>query len=321
MHARRILAAAAFGPIMFAALALGASPASAHGALDIPNSRTAECGEPGNPQLQSTACQAAVQANGGAPFAFDNLRVPDVNGRDRQVIPDGQLCSGGLPAFRGLDVVRADWPTTTLTSGAKFTFRYPSTIPHEGSFRLYVSTDSYDPSQPLTWADIEQKPFLVADNPPLTNGAYRFRGTLPAGKAGRAMIYAIWQTTSTPDTYYSCADVVFTAPAARPPAAPRPQAPAAPVVPPPAAEQSPVPQLPDPEATGVIEAQPPAVAPVAPQSPPDLAPQPDPSSVAVSTVSVDRPNVLGTSLLVGAIAAALALGVLLAVRQYRSRRG
>jgi chitin-binding protein len=134
------------------------------------------------------------------------------------------------------------------------------------------------------------------------------------------MIYAIWQTTSTPDTYYSCADVVFTAPApaARPPAAPRPQAPAvpAPRVP---AEQSPVPQLPDPEATGVIEAQP--VAPVAPQSPPDLAPQPDPSSVAVSTVSAGQPNVLGTSLLVGALAAALALGGLLAVRQYRSRRG
>jgi chitin-binding protein len=34
-------------------------------------------------------------------------------------------------------------------------------------------------------------------------------GKLPKGRTGRHMIYTIWQTSSTPDTYYSCSDVTF----------------------------------------------------------------------------------------------------------------
>jgi predicted carbohydrate-binding protein with CBM5 and CBM33 domain len=34
-------------------------------------------------------------------------------------------------------------------------------------------------------------------------------GRLPRGKTGRHLIYTIWQNSSTPDTYYSCSDVVF----------------------------------------------------------------------------------------------------------------
>jgi len=47
----------------------------------------------------SAACKAATAASGGgsAFTDWDNLRVPNVNGRDRQLIPDGKLCSGGSP--------------------------------------------------------------------------------------------------------------------------------------------------------------------------------------------------------------------------------
>lgn len=34
-------------------------------------------------------------------------------------------------------------------------------------------------------------------------------GRLPAGKTGRQLIYTIWQNSDTPDTYYSCSDVIF----------------------------------------------------------------------------------------------------------------
>jgi chitin-binding protein len=141
--------------------------------------------------------------------------VPNVDGRDRQVIPDGKLCSGGLSAFRGVDLARADWPTTTLTPGAAVTFQYKATLPHEGSFRLYVTKDGYDPTRPLRWADLEATPFLTVTQPKLRDGAYPLSGTLPR-KSGRHVILTIWQTTSTVDTYYSCADVVFTAPPAKP---------------------------------------------------------------------------------------------------------
>jgi len=181
-----------------------ASPAAAHGAPQNPASRGFACRT-----SSSAACRAA-----GAEVAraWDDVRVPNVNGRDRQVIPNGRLCSGGLARFQTLDSPRSDWPTTTLSSGTRFTFRYRASIPHEGSFRLYVTRDGYRPTSRLTWASLESKPFLQVKDPPMRDGAYTFSGTLPASKSGHHVIYTIWQTSSTPDTYYSCSDILFKAP-------------------------------------------------------------------------------------------------------------
>jgi predicted carbohydrate-binding protein with CBM5 and CBM33 domain len=188
-----------------------AAPAQAHGAPDGPVSRAVACGPEANRYGQSGACRAALAQGGGAAFAaWDNLRLPDVNGRDRQVVPDGKLCSAGLPLYRVLDLPRADWPATTVAAGAPFTFTYRETIPHTGTFRLYVTRDGYVPTRSLTWADLEDEPFLTATDPVLRNGVYTMRGVLPR-RSGRHLIYTVWQNTSTSDTYYSCSDVVFTA--------------------------------------------------------------------------------------------------------------
>jgi predicted carbohydrate-binding protein with CBM5 and CBM33 domain len=192
--------------------ALGARPATAHGALTNPVSRAAAC-RPESPTAGSAACRAAVAAGDGQAFAdWDNLRVANVDGRDREEIPDGKLCSGGIDRYRGLDLPRADWPATRLRAGTRFTFSYRETIPHRGTFRLYVTRDGYPPTQPLRWSDLESRPFLTVTDPPLRDDAYVFSGRLPQAKAGRHIIYTIWQNSSTADTYYSCSDVVFTAP-------------------------------------------------------------------------------------------------------------
>ncbi|MER8029634.1 lytic polysaccharide monooxygenase [Streptomyces bauhiniae] len=202
------LAAAAATPLLL--LPWTAGPAQAHGAPTDPVSRVYACSPRGGSANQSSACRAAIAAN-GAPFtAWDNLRVPGVNGRDRQVIPDGKLCSGNLPAYRGLDLARTDWPATRLTPGSRMTLTYASTIAHEGSFRLYLTKPGYDPAKPLKWSDLPDRPFAEFKNPPLSNGAYHLQATLPSDRTGRQMLYIIWQNTSTPDTYYSCSDVVFT---------------------------------------------------------------------------------------------------------------
>jgi predicted carbohydrate-binding protein with CBM5 and CBM33 domain len=202
------IAALAFGAL--APLALLANPAQAHGAPSSPVSRAYACGAGTSQQRSSAACQAAVAA--GADVAeWDNIRVADVRGRDRQVIPDGKLCSGGLDAYKGLDLARADWPSTRLTAGAGFTFQYTETIPHKGSFRVYVTKDGYSPGRALRWSDLETVPFATATDPALQNNAYTIKGTLPKGKSGPHLIYTIWQNTSTEDTYYSCSDVVFAA--------------------------------------------------------------------------------------------------------------
>ncbi|MFF7865173.1 lytic polysaccharide monooxygenase [Streptomyces qaidamensis] len=204
---RTALAAALVTPLL---LPLGtAGPARAHGAPTDPVSRVVACSPEGGDRAGTAACRAAVAAN-GAPFtAWDNLRVANVNGRDRAVIPDGKLCSGGLPAYRGLELARADWPSTRMAPGATLTMRYVSTIPHTGTFRMYLTKPGYDPAGPLSWSDLPQKPFAEVTDPALRDGAYRIEATVPSDRTGRHVLYTVWQNSSTPDTYYSCSDVVF----------------------------------------------------------------------------------------------------------------
>jgi chitin-binding protein len=227
MTAHRTATAAAVAvaaPLLLLTWAVG--PAQAHGAPTDPVSRVVACSPEGGSNTGTAACKAAIAAN-GAPFtAWDNLRVAGVGGRDRQVIPDGQLCSGGLPAYKGLDLARADWPSTRMTPGATFTLSYSSTIPHTGTFKLYLSKPGYDPTKPLKWSDLPTKPFATATDPALVNGAYRIKATLPSDRTGRQMLYTIWQNTSTTDTYYSCSDVVFPAASGGGAAAPTTSSPA-----------------------------------------------------------------------------------------------
>ncbi|MFI7661146.1 lytic polysaccharide monooxygenase [Micromonospora parva] len=204
MPVRRLLATVL---VAAATVPLAATPAAAHGAPTDPVSRAAACGPEGR-YAATSACRAAIEA-GAAVREWDNVRVAAINGRDRERIPDGELCSGGLSAYRGLDLPRTDWPSTELTSGAKFTFRYRTTIEHRGTFRLYVTKPDYDPRRKLTWADLESRPFLTRTDPPVRAGAYQLVGRLPADRSGRHLIYTIWQNSNTPDTYYSCSDVVF----------------------------------------------------------------------------------------------------------------
>ncbi|MFG2575837.1 lytic polysaccharide monooxygenase [Streptomyces sp. NPDC048481] len=212
-HRTAALAAAAVSPLVLALWA--AAPAQAHGAPTDPVSRVYACSPDGGAAARTAACRAAVETNGSSFAAWDNLRVANVNGRDRQTIPDGRLCSGGLSAYRGLDLARADWPSTRVSPGGTLRMTYASTIAHSGTFKMYLTKPGYDPSKPLAWSDLPQRPFAEVKDPKLTNGAYRFTAKLPADRTGRQMLYTIWQNSSTPDTYYSCSDVVFPAPAAQ----------------------------------------------------------------------------------------------------------
>ncbi|GAB2591386.1 lytic polysaccharide monooxygenase [Streptomyces capparidis] len=210
MTAHRMSAAVVAAlPLLITAVA--AAPARAHGAPTDPVARVVACGPDGGADARSAACAAAVAANGGRAFPdWDNLRVADVRGRDRQVIPDGRLCSGGLPAFRGLDLPRRDWPATTLAAGSALTVTYRATIPHRGTFHVYLTKPGYAPDKPLTWADLDPEPLVTAEDPPLVNGAHRLEGTLPRDRTGRHVLYTVWRNTDTPDTYYSCSDVLLT---------------------------------------------------------------------------------------------------------------
>jgi predicted carbohydrate-binding protein with CBM5 and CBM33 domain len=203
---------------------LNDAPAQAHGAMMAPGSRTYLCwrdglSESGQIIPRNPACAAAV-AHSGTTSLYNWFAVlrSDGAGRTSGFIPDGQACSGGTGGpydFTGFNFARNDWPVTHLTAGASMRFDYNNWAKHPGTFRLYITRDSWSPTRPLAWNDLEPTPFSTVTNPasvggPGTNdGRYYWTGTLPANKSGRHLIYSVWSRSDSNETFYGCSDVVF----------------------------------------------------------------------------------------------------------------
>jgi chitin-binding protein len=210
MPARRKVAVfAVLGMTPLALTALGAATASAHGSMGDPVSRVSQCYAEGPENPKSAACKAAVAAGGTqALYDWNGIRIGDANGQHQTLIPDGKLCSANNEEFKGLDLARADWPATSVSSGS-YTFKYRVTAPHKGTFKVYITKSGYDPSRLLAWADLDlEHPVATATDPVASGGFYTFSGTLPQ-RSGKQLLYAIWQRSDSPEAFYSCSDVTF----------------------------------------------------------------------------------------------------------------
>ena len=222
---RRTLKAVVSAAVILAASGavaiLTPSPALAHGAMMAPGSRTYNCwrdglATTGNITPHNPACAAAVAQGGANPLYnwFSVLRS-DGAGRTTGFIPDGSLCSGGNATFAAYNLARADFPITHLTSGANFNWRYSNWAHHPGTFYMYVTKDSWSPTRPLAWSDLESTPFLQVTNPPqngavgTNDGHYYWSGNLPSGKSGQHIIYSVWSRSDSQETFYGCSDVKF----------------------------------------------------------------------------------------------------------------
>ncbi|MEV7732838.1 lytic polysaccharide monooxygenase [Streptomyces sp. NPDC088921] len=199
--------AVGLAPLALTALATG--PASAHGSMGDPVSRISQCYAEGPESPKSDACRAAVAAGGTqALYDWNGVRIGDANGRHQELIPDGRLCGANNDEFKGLDLARADWPATSVSSGS-YTFKYRVTAPHKGTFKVYLTKPGYDPAQPLAWDDLDlSDPVATATDPVASGGFYTFSGTLPE-RSGKQLLYAIWQRSDSPEAFYSCSDVTF----------------------------------------------------------------------------------------------------------------
>ncbi|WAU80613.1 lytic polysaccharide monooxygenase [Streptomyces sp. Qhu-G9] len=207
-QAARFASVVAVGVAPLALTALATAPAVAHGSMTDPVSRVAACYAEGPESPKSAACKAAVAASGTqALYDWNGVNIANAAGKSKEIIPDGKLCSAGNDKYKGLDLARADWPASRLTSGNR-TFRYKGTAPHKGSFELYVTKDGYDPTKPLKWSDLESKPFAKVTDPRMENGDYVFDGVVPV-RSGRHLIYSVWQRSDSPEAFYTCSDVVF----------------------------------------------------------------------------------------------------------------
>lgn len=194
-----------------------AAHAHAHGTMIVPESRIHRCAFDGNVENhQDPACRAAIDLGGKqAMYDWNGMRQANADGRHREVVPDGKLCSGGNPDFVGLALPRNDWRTTPITPGADGSFElvFHATAPHATrDWHFYATRDGWDPTKPLAWGDVDE--FCTSGGVPLESDAqgrqvYRIRCSLPA-RSGRHVIFATWQRADSPEAFYSCSDVAFT---------------------------------------------------------------------------------------------------------------
>ena len=98
-------------------------------------------------------------------------------------------------------------------SGSTIAVQYSAVVPHPGKFMQYITKDGWDPTQPLSWSDLEATPFDTAVDPPIRPGGpagpeYYWNAKLPT-KSGRHIIFSVWERSDSPESFYNCADVDF----------------------------------------------------------------------------------------------------------------
>ncbi|OKK17840.1 chitin-binding protein [Streptomyces sp. CB02488] len=180
-----------------AALFATSGSAQSHGYTDSPISRQQLCGI------------GTVKHCGQIQWEPPSVEGP--KGFPTRGPADGHICSGGNGRFSELDDPRGGaWPATKVTAGQNYTFNWRIEARHATTdFRYYVTKDGYDPSQPLTRADLEPQPFLtVPFGGKLPGSTVTHSGVLPQ-KSGKHLILGVWTISDTGNAFYACSDVQF----------------------------------------------------------------------------------------------------------------
>ncbi|MFI6977656.1 lytic polysaccharide monooxygenase [Embleya sp. NPDC050154] len=196
MRKRTILTALTIPAVSFPLMMAGT--AGAHGWVTSPPSRSAYC------------AQGTVTNCGEIQWEPQSVEGP--KGFPARGPADGRLCAGGNSRFAQLDDPRGGaWPSTPVSSGSSKTFTWKLTARHATTtFRYFVTKASWNPSQPITRAQLESTPFLSVPYGGVQPGAtVSHTGTLPAGRSGKAVIFAVWDIADTGNAFYQCTDVTF----------------------------------------------------------------------------------------------------------------
>ncbi|MFF2044240.1 lytic polysaccharide monooxygenase [Kitasatospora sp. NPDC058170] len=206
---RSALSVGVLGAAFLAVAASTAGTASAHGTMTNPVSRVAACYAEGPENPKSQVCKDLVALSGTQPlYDWNEVNIANADGHHQALIPDGKLCSANRDKYKALDLPRADWPATPVSSGS-FNFKFRVTAPHQGNQTVYITKQSWDPTKPLKWSDLEPTPVaVVPTSRTAADGYYNYTGTLPQ-RTGRQLLYTVWQRTDSPEAFYSCSDVDF----------------------------------------------------------------------------------------------------------------
>ncbi|MFG3529230.1 lytic polysaccharide monooxygenase [Streptomyces sp. NPDC047917] len=195
---RKRASAAVIGLAIAGVSMFATSSASSHGYTDNPISR------------QKLCANGTVTGCGNIQWEPQSVEGP--KGFPAAGPADGKICSGGHGEFAQLDDPRGgNWPATNVTGGQGFSFRWQFTARHATTdFRYYITKDGWDPTKPLTRADLESQPFMTVPyggkQPPAT---LTQQGTIPTQKSGKHIILSVWNIADTANAFYACSDVQF----------------------------------------------------------------------------------------------------------------
>jgi lytic chitin monoxygenase len=201
MHTRTKLSAVVLGVVTAGAFALSTGGASGHGYTDLPVSRQKLC--------------ANGTVTGCGDIQYEPQSVEGPKGFPAAGPADGQICNGGLSRFAQLSSPTTPsggaWPTTRVTGGQTYTFRWQFTAMHATTdFKYYVTKQGWNQNHPLSRSDLNLTPFLTVpyngQRPPAT---LSHSGTLPTGLSGHHVILAVWTIADTGNAFYACSDVTF----------------------------------------------------------------------------------------------------------------
>ncbi|MGW1809318.1 lytic polysaccharide monooxygenase auxiliary activity family 9 protein [Streptomyces sp. NPDC002078] len=201
MHTRTRLSAVVLGVVTAGAFALSTGGASGHGYTDLPISRQKLC--------------ANGTVTGCGDIQYEPQSVEGPKGFPAAGPADGQICNGGLSRFAQLSSPTTPsggaWPTTRVTGGRTYTFRWQFTAQHATTdFRYFVTRQGWNQNHALSRSDLNLIPFLTVPydgrRPPAT---LSHSGTLPTGLSGHHVILAVWTIADTGNAFYACSDVTF----------------------------------------------------------------------------------------------------------------
>lgn len=201
MHTRTRLSAVVLGVVTAGAFALSTGGASGHGYTDLPISRQKLC--------------ANGTVTGCGDIQYEPQSVEGPKGFPAAGPADGQICNGGLSRFAQLSSPTTPsggaWPTTRVTGGRTYTFRWQFTAQHATTdFRYFVTRQGWNQNHALSRSDLNLTPFLTVPydgrRPPAT---LSHSGTLPTGLSGHQVILAVWTIADTGNAFYACSDVTF----------------------------------------------------------------------------------------------------------------
>jgi len=227
---RRGLHAAAVAltvPLALLTSALVATPAAAHGSVTDPPTRNYGCWERWGADFQNREmatldpmCWQAWQDDPSAMWNWNGLYHEGIGGRHEELIPDGQLCSGGRTEGGRYDSLDTPGPWTMATVPQRFTLTLTDQAKHGADYlRVYVTRPGFDPTTTApAWSDMQ---LLKVTGSYPTTGLYQTDVDL-TGRSGRAILYTIWQASHSDQPYYLCSDINIGGTAPSPTATPTP---------------------------------------------------------------------------------------------------